>query len=78
MPKGSVAFFSLEMSAEQIALRLLAEEARVSGDRIRRGDIAQRDFDRFVQVSREIAGLPLHIDETPGISCRRCAPGAGG
>jgi replicative DNA helicase len=78
IPKGSVAFFSLEMSAEQIALRLLAEEARVSGDKIRRGDIAQRDFDRFVQVSREIAGLPLHIDETPGISvaalrtrCRR-------
>ena len=78
IPKGSVAFFSLEMSAEQIALRLLAEEARVSGDRIRRGDIAQRDFDNFVQVSREIAGLPLHIDETPGISiaalrtrCRR-------
>ena len=78
VPKGSVAFFTLEMSAEQIALRLLAEEARVSGDRIRRGDIAQRDFDRFVQVSREVAGLPLHIDETPGISvaalrtrCRR-------
>ena len=78
VPKGSVAFFTLEMSAEQIALRLLAEEARVSGDRIRRGDIAQRDFDTFVQVSREIAGLPLHIDETPGISvaalrtrCRR-------
>ena len=78
VPKGSVALFTLEMSAEQIALRLLAEEARVSGDKIRRGDIAQRDFDRFVQVSREVAGLPLHIDETPGISisalrtrCRR-------
>jgi replicative DNA helicase len=78
VPKGSVAFFSLEMSAEQIALRLLAEEARVSGDRIRRGEIGQRDFDRFVQVSREIAGLPLHIDEMPGVSvaamrtrCRR-------
>jgi replicative DNA helicase len=84
VPKGSVAFFSLEMSAEQIALRLLAEEARVSGDRIRRGDIAQRDFDQFVQVSREIAGLPLHIDETPGISiaalrtrCRRLKRTAG-
>ena len=78
VPKGSVAFFSLEMSAEQIALRLLAEEARVSGDKIRRGEIMQRDFDRFVSVSREVAGLPLHIDETPGISvaalrtrCRR-------
>ena len=78
MPKGSVAFFSLEMSAEQIATRLLAEEARVSADRIRRGEISQKDFDRFVQVSREISGLPLHIDEMPGVSvaamrtrCRR-------
>lgn len=83
-PKGSVAFFTLEMSAEQIALRLLAEEARVSGDRIRRGDISQRDFDTFVRVSREIAGMPLHIDETPGISisalrtrCRRLKRTAG-
>jgi len=78
LPKGSVAVFSLEMSAEQLATRLLAEEARVSGDRIRRGEIGQRDFDRFVQVSREIAGLPLHIDDTPAITlsalrtrCRR-------
>ena len=66
------------MSAEQLATRLLAEESRVSGDRIRRGEIGQKDFDRFVQVSREIAGLPLHIDDTPALSlsamrtrCRR-------
>ena len=84
MAKGAVALFTLEMSAEQLALRLLAEEARISADRIRRGEIAQRDFDRFVQVSREIAGLPLHIDETPGISvsalrtrCRRLKRTAG-
>ena len=77
-PEGAVAMFSLEMSAEQLATRLLAEEARVSGDRIRRGEIGQRDFDRFVQVSREIGGLPLHIDDTPAITmsalrtrCRR-------
>ena len=77
-PDGSVAIFSLEMSSEQLATRLLAEEARVSADRIRRGEIGQRDFDRFVQVSREIAGLPLHLDDTPSISlsalrtrCRR-------
>ena len=76
--KGSVAVFSLEMSAEQLATRLLAEEARVSGDRIRRGEIGQRDFDRFVQVSRELQSLPLHIDDTPAITlsamrtrCRR-------
>ncbi len=78
IPKASVAIFSLEMSAEQLATRLLAEESRVSGDRIRRGDIGQKDFDRFVQVSREISALPLHIDDTPAITlsamrtrCRR-------
>ena len=78
VPKGSVAVFSLEMSAEQLATRLLAEEARVSADRIRRGEIGQREFDRFVQVSREIQGLPLHIDDTPALTlsalrtrCRR-------
>ena len=77
-PTGSVAIFSLEMSAEQLATRLLAEESRVSGDRIRRGEIGQRDFDRFVQVSREIGNLPLHIDDTAALSlsalrtrCRR-------
>jgi replicative DNA helicase len=73
-----VAIFSLEMSAEQLATRLLSEEARISGDRIRRGDIGQRDFDKFVQVSREIATLPIDIDDTPAITlsalrtrCRR-------
>ena len=76
--KASVAIFSLEMSAEQLATRLLSEESRISGDKIRRGDISQKDFDRFVQVSREIGSLPLHIDDTPAISlsamrtrCRR-------
>jgi len=78
LPKTAVAIFSLEMSAEQLATRLLSETARVSSDRIRRGDIGQRDFDRFVQVSRDIASLPIHIDDTPAISlsalrtrCRR-------
>ena len=78
VPKGGVALFSLEMSADQLATRLLAEESRISGDRIRRGEISQRDFDRFLEVSRELASLPLHIDDTPAISisalrtrCRR-------
>ena len=77
-PKKHVAIFSLEMSAEQLATRLLSEEARISSDRIRRGDIAQKDFDRFVEVSREIGSLPLQIDDTPAITmsmlrtrCRR-------
>lgn len=78
VPKAQIAIFSLEMSSEQLATRLLSEEARVSGDRIRRGDIVQKDFDKFVQVSREIASLPLQIDDTPAITmsalrtrCRR-------
>ena len=77
-PRATIAVFSLEMSAEQLATRLLAEESRVSGDRIRRGDIGQKVFDRFVQVSREIGSLPLCIDDTPAITlsalrtrCRR-------
>ncbi|MDR3535661.1 MAG: replicative DNA helicase [Acetobacteraceae bacterium] len=78
LPRAQVAIFSLEMSSEQLATRLLSEEARVSGDRIRRGDIVQKDFDKFVQVSREIAALPMQIDDTPAITmsalrtrCRR-------
>ena len=56
MPKRSVAIFSLEMSAEQFATRLLSEESRVSGDRIRRGDIGQTRFRQVrAGVSREIA-----------------------
>jgi replicative DNA helicase len=77
-PKKQVAIFSLEMSAEQLATRLLSEESRISGDRIRRGDIGQKDFDKFVEVSREIGSLPLQIDDTAAISmsmlrtrCRR-------
>jgi replicative DNA helicase len=66
--KPNVAFFSLEMSAEQLATRLLAEEAEITSDRIRRGDIGQKDFDRFVAVTREIAALPISIDDTPAIT----------
>jgi len=78
VPKAGVALFSLEMSADQLATRLLSEEARISGDRIRRGEIDQRDFDRFVEASRELSLLPIYIDDTPAISisalrtrCRR-------
>jgi replicative DNA helicase len=77
-PKATVAFFSLEMSAEQLATRLLSGESHVSGDRIRRGDVGQKDFDKFVLVSREIGSLPIYIDDTPAITlsalrtrCRR-------
>ncbi|NKE44427.1 replicative DNA helicase [Roseomonas frigidaquae] len=78
VPRGGVAIFSLEMSCDQLATRLLSEESRISGDRIRRGEISQRDFDKFLEVSRELQQLPLFIDDTPAITisalrtrCRR-------
>lgn len=63
-----VAFFSLEMSAEQLANRLLGQESGVSSDKIRRGEISQNDFPKFVEVSRELSQLPLYIDDTPALS----------
>ncbi len=68
IPKKCVAIFSLEMSAEQLATRLLSEETRIRSDRIRLGDISQRDFDKFVGASREMASVPLEIDDTPAIT----------
>lgn len=65
---GIVAFFSLEMSSEQLATRLLAQESGVPSDRIRRGDIPQGDFQKFFEVSRRLANLPLYIDDTPGLT----------
>jgi len=63
-----VGFFSLEMSAEQLATRILAEESGVSSDRIRRGDVSHEDFDKFVQASQQLAALKLFIDDTPALS----------
>ncbi len=63
-----VGFFSLEMSAEQLATRILAEESGVSSDRIRRGDVSHEDFDKFVQASQRLAAVRLFIDDTPALS----------
>ncbi|HVH82104.1 MAG TPA: replicative DNA helicase [Stellaceae bacterium] len=63
-----IGFFSLEMSAEQLATRILAEESLVSSDRIRRGDVSRDDFDRFVAASQRLAAVPLYIDDTPALS----------
>ena len=65
---GRTAFFSLEMSAEQLANRILAEESGVSSDKIRRGEVEQDDFLRFVDVVREMEAVPFHIDDTPALS----------
>ncbi|MCC7427110.1 MAG: replicative DNA helicase [Alphaproteobacteria bacterium] len=66
--RKTVAVFSLEMSADQLATRLVAEQTRISSDRIRRGDIAQKDFDRFVLATQQLYQLPLFIDDTPALS----------
>ncbi|MGE0260501.1 MAG: replicative DNA helicase, partial [Alphaproteobacteria bacterium] len=63
-----VAFFSLEMSAEQLATRILAEASGTSSDKIRRGEIRREDFDRFVMASQHLASVPLFIDDTPALS----------
>ncbi len=63
-----VAFFSLEMSAEQLANRILGQEAGLSSDLIRRGDIGKSDFPRLVEATNRLNSLPLFIDDTPGIS----------
>lgn len=64
---AAVAFFSLEMSAEQLAMRILASESSISSDKIRRGSIRQEDFPKFIEVSRRINSLQLFIDDTPGL-----------
>jgi replicative DNA helicase len=65
---GVVAFFSLEMSAEQLANRLLSEQVEVPSDKIRRGEVRAEDFTLFAQASATLARLPLFIDDTPGLS----------
>ena len=66
--KSSIAFFSLEMSSEQLSTRILAEQSRIKSNDIRRGKISDDQFDKFIETSKNIAELPLYIDETPAIS----------
>jgi len=66
--KSTVAFFSLEMSSEQLSTRILAEQSRIKSNDIRRGRISEEQFDKFLETSKNISELPLYIDETPAIS----------
>ncbi len=66
--KSTVAFFSLEMSSEQLSTRILAEQSRIKSNDIRRGRISEDQFDKFIETSKNISELPLYIDETPAIS----------
>ena len=66
--KSSIAFFSLEMSSEQLSTRILAEQSRIKSNDIRRGKISEEQFDKFIETSKDISELPLYIDETPAIT----------
>ena len=65
---GVVGFFSLEMSSEQLATRLLAEQSGVSSHHIRRGDITSAQYEHIRDAADEIIQIPLHIDDTGGLS----------
>jgi replicative DNA helicase len=66
--KSTIAFFSLEMSSEQLSTRILAEQSRIKSNDIRRGKISEEQFDKFIETSKNISELPLYVDETPAIS----------
>ncbi len=66
--KSSVAFFSLEMSSEQLSTRILSEQTRIQQNDIRRGKATEEELERYIEASRNINDLPLYIDETPAIT----------
>ena len=70
---GVVAFFSLEMSADQLAMRMLAEVSGVSGDRLRKGEIDASEFGRVRDAALEIQDAPFYIDDTGGITLAKLA-----
>lgn len=65
---AAVAFFSLEMSADQLATRILAEQTEVSSHKLRTGNINKDEFQRLSFASQRLAELPLYIDDTPALS----------
>lgn len=70
---GIVGFFSLEMSAEQLATRIISEQAEIPSSKIRRGEINEADFEKLSFCAQEMQRIPLYIDETGGISIAQLA-----
>ena len=68
-----VGFFSLEMSSEQLATRILAEQAQLPSEKIRRGQITDEEFNRLQAAAMQLQTLPLYIDHTGGISIAQLA-----
>ncbi len=62
---GKVAFFSLEMSSEQLATRILAERTKISGDKMRKAELKKEDFNKIAKTSSELENLNLIIDDNP-------------
>ncbi len=70
---GVVGFFSLEMSAEQLAARILSEVSEVPSETIRRGDMTETEFRRFVDAAKSLEACPLYIDDTPALPISQLA-----
>ena len=66
--KKTVAFFSLEMSREQLASRLLSSEALVSGTKLRSGNLSDEEWSRMIPASDVLKNAEMYIDDTPGIT----------
>ncbi len=66
--KSAVAFFSLEMSSEQLSTRILSEQTKIQSNDIRRGKATEEQLNKYIEMSRNIYDLPLYIDETPAIT----------
>jgi replicative DNA helicase len=70
---GVVGFYSLEMSAEQLAARILSEAAEVPSEQIRKGDMTETEFRRFVDAAKALEACPLFIDDTPALPIAQLA-----
>ncbi|SFP54384.1 replicative DNA helicase [Tranquillimonas alkanivorans] len=70
---GVVGFYSLEMSAEQLAARILSEASEVPSEQIRRGDMNEKEFRRFVEAAKALEACPLYIDDTPALPISQLA-----
>ncbi len=65
---GRTCFFSLEMSSDQLAARLLGERSGISSAEIRKGNVKKNELQQFIEASHELSQIPLYIDDTPALS----------
>jgi len=70
---GVVGFYSLEMSAEQLAARILSEAAEIPSEQIRKGDMTEGEFRQFVDAAKSLESCPLYIDDTPALPISQLA-----